>query len=219
MYLYLAGLKAVPDCEGYYITKTGTFYSSRQGRLKKRKWSKSGKYNRTMIWRNGARWNVTAHRLVLLTWIGGPTEAKPYALHRDGDPQNNSVVNLYWGSNSDNTNDSVRHGTHAGARNGQVSRRFTRAQEAKVRSFYLSGNTMACVADVFDCSVTLVCRIVHKRRQGDQRIGQLLDAQKVRDIRRLLASGETTSRVAALFKVKPTTVSAIKARRIWASVQ
>jgi len=38
------------------------------------------------------------------------------ALHRDGNKQNNNLSNLYWGTKSDNTVDSVKHGSHNNAR-------------------------------------------------------------------------------------------------------
>ena len=54
------------------------------------------------------------HQLVLEAFVS----ARPpglLALHRDGDPANNCIENLYWGTYSDNLNDSVRHGTHPAA--------------------------------------------------------------------------------------------------------
>lgn len=51
------------------------------------------------------------HRLVLLTFAGPPPVGHE-ALHGDGDPGNNRLVNLSWGSRSDNLYDRVRHGTH-----------------------------------------------------------------------------------------------------------
>ena len=50
------------------------------------------------------------HRLVLLTFKGDPPEGKPHGLHKDGDPGNNKLLNLYWGCQKDNYVDSVRHG-------------------------------------------------------------------------------------------------------------
>lgn len=38
------------------------------------------------------------------------------ACHRDDDKRNNQLSNLYWGSQSDNTNDMVRNGLHNNAR-------------------------------------------------------------------------------------------------------
>jgi hypothetical protein len=55
------------------------------------------------------------HRLVVRAFLGEPPDDFEVC-HRDGDPTNNSVDNLYWGSVSDNRFDSVRHGTHVESR-------------------------------------------------------------------------------------------------------
>lgn len=52
------------------------------------------------------------HKLVAITFIGPkPTESHEVC-HRDGDPTNNRVENLYWGTRSDNVQDMLRHGTY-----------------------------------------------------------------------------------------------------------
>lgn len=51
------------------------------------------------------------HQLVLEAFVG-PRPEGMLALHRDGDPENNHLDNLYWGTHSQNGKDAVRHGTH-----------------------------------------------------------------------------------------------------------
>ena len=53
------------------------------------------------------------HRLVALAFLPPAPADKPLVLHRDGDPANNRVSNLYWGDNKDNTQDAIAHGTLA----------------------------------------------------------------------------------------------------------
>lgn len=60
---------------------------------------------------HGKRQHVLVHRLVLMAFVGSPP-AGMEACHRNGDPQDNRVVNLYWGTRSDNVLDAVTHGTH-----------------------------------------------------------------------------------------------------------
>lgn len=52
------------------------------------------------------------HHLVLETFVS-TREPGMRALHRNGDPLDNRVENLYWGLNSDNQRDAVAHGNHA----------------------------------------------------------------------------------------------------------
>lgn len=65
---------------------------------------------------------VKAHRLVLLAFVGQPP-AGCGGLHDNGDPSDNRLVNLYWGSQTDNQNDTVRHGRHGMAKREQCPRR------------------------------------------------------------------------------------------------
>lgn len=71
---------------------------------------------------NGAVDVKYVHRLVLEAFVGPAPEGKPYALHRNGNPADNRLENLYWGSNADNMNDAVRHGTHVMSRKTHCKR-------------------------------------------------------------------------------------------------
>lgn len=51
------------------------------------------------------------HALVLEAFVG-PRPTGMQCCHRDGDPANNRVENLRWGTISENQLDRVRHGTH-----------------------------------------------------------------------------------------------------------
>jgi hypothetical protein len=55
------------------------------------------------------------HRLVLLAWVG-PPPAGTEACHNNGMADDNRLVNLRWGTRSENTRDMVSHGTHDFAR-------------------------------------------------------------------------------------------------------
>lgn len=66
------------------------------------------------LYRARRRTHRLVHRLVLEAFVGPPGDAME-ACHRDGDPSNNQVANLYWGTRSDNNRDAVRHGTHHNA--------------------------------------------------------------------------------------------------------
>lgn len=61
--------------------------------------------------RNGRAVMRQVHRLVLEAFIG-PAPDGMECLHLDGDPTNNRLDNLRWGTRSENLRDAVRHGTH-----------------------------------------------------------------------------------------------------------
>lgn len=101
---------------GYKVTACGLFWGARVGgrgrdgawRLMRLRPSGPG-YRGIRIpgigWRN-------VHREVALAFIPNPT-GLPVVRHLDGDPLNNIVSNLAWGTQKDNADDSRRHGTMA----------------------------------------------------------------------------------------------------------
>lgn len=71
-------------------------------------------YAMVCLYRDGRRSTRTVHRLVLETFVGpsGDLEAR----HLDGNPSNNHLSNLAWGTHSENMMDTVRHRSHNGSR-------------------------------------------------------------------------------------------------------
>lgn len=68
-----------------------------------------GTFNRSFVHLNQKKYTIS--RLVLVTFKGLAPRNKPFALHNDGDPQNNYLSNLRWGSPRENTYDRYKHGT------------------------------------------------------------------------------------------------------------
>lgn len=101
----------ISDFPGYYVTVDGKVYSrknNRHGYLKdyhllKTKYTKhDGRPYVTL--RNpklGIRGLAKVHRLVALAYIPNP-DNKPCVCHKDNNPLNNHVDNLYWGTQAEN---------------------------------------------------------------------------------------------------------------------
>ena len=70
---------------------------------------------RVALGKFGKKKTLKVHRLVLLAFIG-PAETGMECLHIDGNPSNNYVENLQWGTKSENVKDQIRHGVHVEAR-------------------------------------------------------------------------------------------------------
>lgn len=76
----------------------------------------------------GNRDNWMISRLVLFAFVGPPPPGKPWALHEDDDPSNNTLPNLRWGSAKENKADSIRNGTAwMGGRRGRAQREAEQA--------------------------------------------------------------------------------------------
>lgn len=105
--------------EGYEIDKKGNVWSRRDGfnqsktlgekRLLKPFRTKRG-YLSVTLRSPGKRKAAYVHRLLSEAFIPNP-DNKPFVCHKDGNPLNNSLDNLYWGTAKENLADAKRHGT------------------------------------------------------------------------------------------------------------
>ena len=106
---------AVPGVERLWVTSTGQVFSRSLAR--RRFVELRGKINRdgyrilTLPDRPvlGAKYPFV-HRLVLLTFVGPPGEGQE-CRHLDGNPGNDCLANLAWGTSKENGQDRIRHGT------------------------------------------------------------------------------------------------------------
>ncbi len=114
----MAKFDNIPNHPGYYISRTGKLYSritpgsNKLGdiwRRKKKQYSLSNgkyvKYYKVEIQRK----KYYVHRLVALAWIPNP-DNKPCVGHKDNNPLNNRVNNLYWCTQKENLEQMVRDG-------------------------------------------------------------------------------------------------------------
>lgn len=65
--------------------------------------------------------SLTIHSLVMRAFVGARPDGGEVR-HLDGDPTNNRVTNLRYGTSSENRRDSVRHGTHPNAKKVKCKR-------------------------------------------------------------------------------------------------
>lgn len=112
-------ISEIPGKNGYFVDTDGNVYSQwvnrgkhgvvKDSKLRELKASK-GKNGYSTI-RFGRKGDIEyLHRLVYRVFNGEIPEGK-YVCHKDGNPQNNSLLNLYAGTQSENMRDAVKHGT------------------------------------------------------------------------------------------------------------
>ena len=99
-------------------------------------WKNSKGYLQVSLYGKGETKKLV-HRIVLEAFVGDCPEGLE-TLHIDGNPANNHVGNLKWGTSSENTLDTVNHGTHRQARKTHCLRghklipgNLRKSQEAK----------------------------------------------------------------------------------------
>lgn len=112
---------------------------------------------RVQLYRNGMNEKHLVHRLVLVAF-DRPGRDGEQGCHIDGDPSNNALWNLQWGTQSDNWDDSKRHGT---------ARRYcklTQDQVDQLRREYAEGVSAEAIGKRLGISDTQVRNIA----RGDQ---------------------------------------------------
>jgi len=110
----------------YQVSDTGLVYSLSRtvvrsngrpytvpAKLLKPRWNST--HWQVILYCNGERHHRFVHRLVLESFVGPPPDGM-VGLHRDDNPHNNHVSNLYWGTMRENALDRVRNGNDVNAR-------------------------------------------------------------------------------------------------------
>jgi hypothetical protein len=95
-------LKQIPGWEGLYsISQNGDVYSIKSNKFLKPRQSMDG-YNRVCFCINGSRYEQRVAKLVAMTYIPNP-ENKPQVNHKDYNRINDSIDNLEWCTNLENS--------------------------------------------------------------------------------------------------------------------
>ena len=187
--------------------------------------------------------NRLVHRLVLTAFVG-PCPDGMLTRHLNGDPADNRLANLVWGTPSENNTDARNHGTIAtGERSGTavLSAREVHAMRTTYYSGRASAAELARAHNVAACTardaiqrktwthwVPLVISnhdmgpadVARRRRRRVLRgvcAGRAkLSESDVYEVRALSERGWIQSRIAERFAIERTTVSDIVRRRTWA---
>ncbi len=115
-------------------------------------------YPRVQLYRPPKYVGRRLHELVLAAFVG-PRPKGQVCRHLDGDPSNNALYNLTYGSHTDNMADAARHGTiRRGEDNPQA--KLSVDQVVEIREMRDQGVTQRVVAQRFGISQTLVRHIM-----------------------------------------------------------
>lgn len=101
----------IPDFPGYYASQDGRILSCKykNPRILKPIKAKDG-HLYVFLYRNGQMYKMWIHRAVLMTFARKPFPGEE-CRHLDGNPANNRLDNLSWGTRQENADDKKRHGT------------------------------------------------------------------------------------------------------------
>ena len=157
-------MRDIPEFTNYCATKDGRIWS------KPRKGTKGGflKPKTTLdnhlcvnLYKNGKSFTQKIHRLVLNVY-DKPCPERMECRHLDGNPHNNDLSNLKWGTRSENAMDAVKHGTIIGENHSQ-----NKLNESSVRMIIYIYHTglfsMQKVGNMYGVCTQTIHNIIHKK--------------------------------------------------------
>lgn len=164
-----AGFRVIPGYPRYAINEHGTVLSvcPRNGRGKDVPWANArtvthvvrpkGYHVISLCGEHGAKHIRTVHALVLEAFVG-PCPDGLQCRHLDGNPANNHVLNLKWGTSIENANDKLLHGTYIqGERCSKA--KLANDDVLKIRERRANGESLKTLANDFSLNVATVSRI------------------------------------------------------------
>lgn len=101
----------IPNFSHYYIAKDGQLYSDWKGnwRVVKPAKKSNGYMSNSLVSDSGKRYNRYRHRLVAEAYLPNPLQL-PQVCHKNNNPSDNRLSNLYWGTAFDNMGQCVKDG-------------------------------------------------------------------------------------------------------------
>lgn len=165
----------IPGYPGYHISKRGRIYSrwdvngkgilSKRYHLKQPHLNKNGRYiiGLSQPGIGTTKWLV--HRLVALVYLPNPEEL-PYVCHKDNVPTNNSVNNLYWGTQKDNMSQASKDGRMIQAKGkDSVHYKGTEIQRSYIPRLINLGFTRKEISEIMNLGVQLVSDYYNKYKE------------------------------------------------------
>jgi len=146
----------IPHWDGYFACKEGLIASVKRGkfRIMSSIKAKDG-HLYIFLYNNGVMVKQWVHRLILMTFSRQPSDNEE-GRHLNGDPGDNSIKNLKWGTKAENQSDRIRHGTsNRGERSG--SAKLTEVQVLEIRQ-RVGKETLRSLAKEYGVSHTAIRR-------------------------------------------------------------
>jgi len=165
-----AGFRVIPGYPRYAINEHGVILSiCRDAGGADREWrdarplcptSDRHGYQRVALCRDSRRHPFQVHTLVLMTFVG-PCPDGMQCRHLDGNPANNHVLNLAWGTSLENQHDKILHGTvNHGENNGHA--KLTKDDVKNIRLRLTNGEQHQSIASDFNVHAGTVSKIARR---------------------------------------------------------
>ena len=145
----------------YVISNDGRVFRLRCGTWREVKQTLRKGYWCVALYDKPRSLKVGVHRLVLMAFVGTPLPNQ-VARHLNGKPLDNRLENLAWGTQQENSDDAIRHGTKArGSRMGKA--KLTDVLVVEIRRRFAAGESQGKLAREIGVSQVLVGLVVRKK--------------------------------------------------------
>lgn len=169
----------------------------------------------------------TKHRKLTHCWIlwafeGPPPGDRPYVCHRDGNPDNNRLDNLYYGTSAENARDRTRHGRSGAQLPDAVVHSIINQRAAGVSVTDIAAHHEVPAKKVrrilTGANYSAITGLEHEPTgplRGEHHGNAKLTEPDVLEIVKQLNQGETQRAIADRFGVDNVTINSIKCGRLW----
>ena len=175
----------IASYHNYHVTQTGEVY--RIGKDKPLYQGLAGRDNKikyrivTLVNKDGPR-KFKVHRLVALAYIPNPNN-KPCVCHKDNNPLNNRVSNLYWGTQKENQQqmsidghsikgkklwEGRKHPIKGNTGTKSPNHKLTMNKVRNIRKLHLEGYTSKYFTERFGISKSSVSKIINNRQWPEE---------------------------------------------------
>ena len=160
-------MREIPGFPGQFVTEDGLVYSTRSGALKQKSMRLHNGYYRVNLQDNSAPVKtvvVPVHKLVLDVFVG-PRPEGYVCRHLNGNPLDNRLTNICWGTPKENAQDSIRHGTAVCLRRGEVhiASKLSNDDVIAIRVFATTGLRQSSLGRLFGVTQRHISDIVNRK--------------------------------------------------------
>ena len=203
----------IKDFPNYQISNYGKIYSKKSKILLHPDKHPNGGHLRVTLFKNKKRYRMWVHVLVLETFCENRPSDKHVCRHLDGNPENNYIGNLSWGTQMENILDRGNNPNDSGIK-------LTENTIVEIKNLLILGKRPIDISKELNISESIISNIKSGKNWSDvgvnlsnyhiKRRRQNLSTETVRKIKKFIRDGLTNKEIAEKFGITKNCVSCIR---------